>query len=95
MAFHFTISAVTWKKLSKENRQAIQKAASLTATEMNKVINELEVGYVKTLRDKGMVLIYPDIKAIRKAARPAVDRLLTKLKPGVPEAADKAISGGK
>jgi TRAP-type C4-dicarboxylate transport system substrate-binding protein len=95
MAQHFTMSEVVWQKLSKEHQQAVQEAARLTGQEVNRMADELDKGYMKTLKEKGMTFINPDLPSIRKTARPAVDRLLGKLAQGVPAAAENAIKGGK
>lgn len=95
MSMHFIMSAKVYEKLSKEHRQAIEEAALYTGKESTRIIEEMEKGYIKTMKDKGMTIIHPDLPAIRKVARPAVDRLLAKLASGVPEAAEKILKMGK
>jgi TRAP-type C4-dicarboxylate transport system substrate-binding protein len=95
MSMHFLMSEAVWNKLSKENQQAVDQAARLTGKESTVIIAEMEKKYIATMKETGMTLISPDLPAIRKAARPAVDRLLSKLAPGVPEAAEKILTRGK
>lgn len=93
--FSIFYSEANWQKLSEEHRKAIVKAADLTRKEMNDLIPNLKADYINKLRERGMVVIYPNVVAIRKAARPSVDKLLAELPPEVVDAAEWAIGGSK
>ena len=96
MPQHVIISEKTWQqKLSNEQRAAIQQAANLLGKMMMKEIQKMDNEFINKFKEKGMVLINPEVEPFRKAAWPAVERLLSKLAPGVKEAADRVIKGGK
>ena len=82
-------SKVWFDKLSKDDQALIRKAVDQARAHGDKVEDEKNEFYIKELKAKGMKFIYPDKKAIRAAAMPAIKRAVANLDPAVAEEVKK------
>jgi len=61
------INLQRWKSLKSEHQKALQEATYEAGAYNNKLVAELEDGYLKKLKDGGMEFIQTDTKALQKA----------------------------
>jgi|LSQX01.3.fsa_nt_gb tripartite ATP-independent transporter DctP family solute receptor len=64
---HF--SEITWQKISKEDREIIQKVFDKYNQLVYDLIDELDVKYIEEMKEKGMKIIEPDLKAFMEFGR--------------------------
>jgi tripartite ATP-independent transporter DctP family solute receptor len=87
--WHWVASKVWFEKLSPEDQALIREAVGEARAYGDKVEDEKDAFYVEELKKKGMEFITPDLKSIREKAKPAIDRAVASLGPGVDEEVQK------
>jgi TRAP-type C4-dicarboxylate transport system substrate-binding protein len=74
-AISFAISERSWKKLSSEDRIAVERASSETMDIITALTREFEADIVERLKAKGMIIVPHnelDIKAFKNSVRESV-----------------------
>ena len=75
-----------WDKLSTKHQKIIRDSVEEARKYGSKVEDEKDSFYLEELKKKGMKVVYPDKKAFREKAKPAIERNVKALAPGVYEA---------
>lgn len=81
--WHWVASRVWFEGLSPEDQQLIRDAVDEARAYGNKVEDEKDAFFAAELKKKGMEFITPDLASIRAKAKPAIDRAVAQLAPGV------------
>jgi tripartite ATP-independent transporter DctP family solute receptor len=84
--WEWVASAKWWNKLSAAHQKIVRDAVEEARKYGGKVEDEKDSFYLEELKKKGMQVIYPDKKAFREKAKPAIERCVKNLAPGVYEA---------
>ncbi|MBW1691891.1 MAG: TRAP transporter substrate-binding protein [Deltaproteobacteria bacterium] len=72
-----------WNKLSTQHQAIIRDAVEVARKYGSKVEDEKDTFYLIELQKKGMQVVVPDKKAFREEAKPAIERAVNNLAPGV------------
>lgn len=78
-------SARWWDGLEAKDQALIEKAVDVARQYGSNRESELDEFYLKALQEKGMTVIRPEITPFRKAALPAIDRVMAEMANGVRE----------
>lgn len=89
--WHWVASKMWWDGLSKQDRATIQEAVDAAIAAGNAAETEKDRFYLAELEKQGMHIVQPDRDAFVAKARPAIDKALEALAPGVVEDVNKAI----
>ncbi len=83
--WHWVASRVWFEKLDPKDQALIRKAVDQARAYGDKVEDQKNAFFAKELKKKGMIFIEPDMASIRAKAKPAIDRAVANLAPGVAE----------
>ncbi|MBU2954382.1 TRAP transporter substrate-binding protein [Marinobacter sp. F3R08] len=72
-----------WSGLEETDQKLIKEAVEVARQFGSDREKELDDFYLEELQDKGMTVIRPDVEPFRKAALPAIDRVMSEMKDGV------------
>ncbi|EAZ99944.1 TRAP transporter substrate-binding protein [Marinobacter sp. ELB17] len=78
-------SARWWDGLEAKDQALIEKAVDVARQYGSNRESELDEFYLKALQDEGMTVIRPEVTSFRKAALPAIDRVMAEMADGVRE----------
>lgn len=85
-------SEKTWNSLTNEEQEILVKAANDAVEYVQPQIEEMNNGFIEELKENGMEVIYPDKESIRKAAEPAIRKIMEDdLAPEAIEAIEKYL----
>lgn len=88
----WAVSKVTWDTLTKDQQDILVDAAYDAVKFVKPQVDEMNEGFIKSLKDNGMEVIYPDRQSLIKAARPAMESIIEReLDPEVKEQVYKYI----
>lgn len=86
------VASDSWyQKLSPENQKIVKESAEAARLYGEQVEKDKDSFYEAELKKKGMIFIDPDIKSIKKAARPAILKEVEALDPEVQKAVMKYV----
>ncbi len=68
------MSMATWKKLSREQQELVQKAAKEAAQANRDWDNQKDAEWLQFLKDQGMEVVEPNLQAFRDAVKPIYDK---------------------
>jgi len=74
-----------WDSLEADDQALIAEAINVARKFGTERERELDDFYLKALQAEGMTIIEPDVEPFRKAALPAIDRVMAKMAAGVRE----------
>lgn len=83
--WHWVASAKWFEGLKPEDQALITEAVGIARATGDRVEDEKDAFFAEELKKKGMVFITPDLPSIRAKAKPAIDRAVSSLAPGVAE----------
>jgi tripartite ATP-independent transporter DctP family solute receptor len=89
--WHWVASEKWFDKLSPEDQELIEKAVDEARAYGDRVEDEKDAFYAEFLKEKGMIFIDPNNKAIREAAMPAIEKAVAELSPDVPAEVDRLV----
>jgi tripartite ATP-independent transporter DctP family solute receptor len=78
-------SARWWDGLEAKDQALIEKAVDVARQYGTNREDELDEFYLKALQNEGMTVIRPEVTPFRKAALPAIDRVMAEMADGVRE----------
>jgi tripartite ATP-independent transporter DctP family solute receptor len=83
--WEWVASKVWFDKLSPENQELIRQAVEEARQYGTGIEDEKDQFYLTELKKRGMEIIEPDLKAFQELAKPAIEKAVGELAPGVYE----------